>query len=108
MAGEQAQLILATQYSEIPARFSVREDPAAIKANPVLRAAASTRLVSRPSAILDYQVISKAIHSNIYAALPGQSSGGTDPCTALVKAARAIDRRVRGTLRCGSSGASRG
>ncbi len=100
MVGTQAQRILASQYSEIPSNASVREDPAVKAVNPVLRAAADTRLVSRPSATTDYQTITTAIHGHIHAALLGPSSGGNDPCQALTQAAYAIDPHVHGSLSC--------
>ena len=100
MASVQAQRILATQYQEIPTVASVRTDPAIVAGSPVLQAAARTRPVSRPSATADYQKITNAVHGNIYAALPGPSSAGQNPCQALVNAAREIDPGVHGTLRC--------
>lgn len=100
MAGVQAQRIIASQYSQIPANASVRGDGVIADASPVIKSADETRLVSRPSATIDYQRISRAIYSSIYAALPGRSSPGADPCQELIKAARAIDRRVRVGLSC--------
>lgn len=103
MAGVQAQRILASQYFQIPTNDSVRTDPRIKRISPVLKAAASTKLVSRPSASTDYQKITNAIHQNIYAALPGPSSPGLDPCLALLRAARAIDPHIHGALRCSGS-----
>jgi multiple sugar transport system substrate-binding protein len=104
MASTQAQRILATQYQEIPTVASIRTSPAVTAGNPVLQAAARTRLVSRPSATADYQKITNAVHQNVYAALPGLSSTGLDPCRALVRAARQLDPRVHGTLHCAGHG----
>jgi multiple sugar transport system substrate-binding protein len=104
MASVQAQRILATQYQEIPTVASVRADPAIVAGNPVLQAAQRTRLVSRPSATADYQKITDAVHGGVYAALPGPSSAGQNPCRALAGAARQIDPRVHGTLRCPGGG----
>jgi multiple sugar transport system substrate-binding protein len=105
MASVQAQRILATQYQEIPTVASVRTDPTVIAGSPVLKAAAQTNLVSRPSAMADYQKITDAVHGAIYAALPGPlSSAGENPCRALVDAARQIDPRVHGTLHCPGHG----
>lgn len=103
MAGVQAQRILASQYFQIPTNDSVRTDPLITRMSPVLKAAASTKLVSRPSATTDYQKITTAIYQNIYAALPGPSSAGLNPCLALLRAARAIDPDVHGTLTCPGS-----
>jgi multiple sugar transport system substrate-binding protein len=106
MTGVQAQRIIATQPTEIPANVSVRADPSVIAASPVLQAAAGTRLISRPSANADYSAISREIFTAIYSALPSPFSAGADPCTALVSAARGIDPRVHGTLRCPAPAAS--
>lgn len=106
MAGLQAQWILATQYSEIPANASVRDNPAVISHSPVLQAAADARVVSRPSDVVDYPQISEAIHANIYAALPGPGSAGENPCIALIRAARALDPEVAGSLLCPASAAA--
>jgi multiple sugar transport system substrate-binding protein len=100
MAGPQAQWILATQYSLIPANVSVRDNPAAIARSPVLQAAAHARVVARPSDTVDYPQVSEAIHANIHAALPGPGSAGENPCTALVRAARALDPGATGRLQC--------
>jgi multiple sugar transport system substrate-binding protein len=100
MTGPQAQRILATQYRVIPANAHVRDDPAIIKASPVLSAAARTRLVSRPSDTMDYSRISYDIHHWVHEALPGPGSPGISPCIALTRAAHAIDPRVAGSLRC--------
>jgi len=109
MAGIQAQRILATQYSQIPSVTSVRADPAVIRADPVLQAAANAQLVSRPSETPGYQKVTEAIHTHIHAALPGQSSEGHhDPCLELIGAAHAIDPHVHGTLRCARPAASHG
>jgi multiple sugar transport system substrate-binding protein len=108
MTGAAAQRILATQYGEIPANAAVAQDPAVRRSNPVLRAAARTRLVSRPSSTIDYQKITEAIHAGIHSALPSQSSPGTDPCLALTGAARLIDPRVHDALPCASPAANRG
>jgi trehalose/maltose transport system substrate-binding protein len=103
VAGPQAQRIIATQYSQIPGNARIGHDPAVVATNPVLRAAADTRLVSRPAATPAYPGLSQAIHAGIHAALPGQfSAARLTPCQALLRAARKINPRVHGTLRCGS------
>jgi hypothetical protein len=100
LAGTQAQRILASQYTEIPANVAVRTDPSVIGENPVLQAAAQTRLVSRPAATTDYQAITAAIHQNIHAALTAPPPMGETPCRALISAARAIEPRFHSSLRC--------
>ena len=90
MASPAAQWVLATQYSEIPANVSVRDDPKARALNPVLDVAPDTRVVSRPAAEADYALISQAIHDCVYAALPGNGRPGIAPATALAKAASAL------------------
>lgn len=104
MTGAQAQRILAAGYDEIPGNAAVRDDKSVIAADPSLGVAAGTRLVSRPSADVDYQAVSQAIYQGVYSALPGPSTAGADPCRALVRAAREIDPAVRGTLRCDTGG----
>lgn len=100
MSDVQAQRIIASQYSLIPSNARVRNDPDIADASPVFSAAAHTRLVSRPSATIDYQRVSKAIYSRIYAALPGQASSGADPCQELNEAAKAIDPSFGAAMRC--------
>jgi multiple sugar transport system substrate-binding protein len=95
MAGPQAQYILATQYSEIPANPAVLKDPDVRARNPVLDVAATDkRVVSRPAAEADYPLISQAIHACINAALPGATSKGLTAGTALDMAAQALSRLV--------------
>jgi multiple sugar transport system substrate-binding protein len=101
LAGPQAQRILATEFSQIPANASIRDDPQVIARNPVLRAAAGALVAARP-ATTGYPVTTKVISSNIHAALPSQGSGGEDPCKALLQAARTLDPRVSGGLSCPS------
>lgn len=99
LAGPQAQRIIATEFSQIPANASIRNDPEVFVRNPVLRAAAGARVVARP-ATTRYPVITTAISSNIHDALPSQGSAGTDPCKALLQAARTLDPAVKGSLNC--------
>lgn len=93
MAGPQAQWILATQYSEIPANIHVRDDPAVRARNPVIDVAATDKqVVSRPAAEADYPLISQAIHACVNAALPSASSKALAAGTALAMAARALSQ----------------
>jgi trehalose/maltose transport system substrate-binding protein len=108
LAGPQAQRILASQYDEIPANYRVRADRSVIGQNPVLQAAAQTRLVSRPAATTDYQTITTAIHRNIHAALIAPPSATQAACMALVRAARAVDPGFRGVLRCAANAGAGG
>jgi multiple sugar transport system substrate-binding protein len=100
MSGVQAQRILASQFAEIPSNYAVRTDPSITAGNPVLTAAAGTRLVSRPSSTPSYPALSQTIYSNVHAALPGPGSNGADPCRTLLAAAHSLDANVRGTLTC--------
>lgn len=102
LAGPQAQRILATEFSQIPANASIRDDQQITDHNPVLSAAKGAWVVARP-ATTSYPATTKVISSNIHAALPSQGSAGTDPCTALVHAAEKLDPQVRGGLNCGRS-----
>lgn len=90
MAGTQAQYILATQYSEIPANPAVLEEPEVRARNPVLDVAPTKRLVSRPAEEANYPAISQAIHACINAALPGPASKDLAAGTALAMAAQAL------------------
>jgi len=93
LAGPQAQRIIATEFSQIPANASVLGKVS----NPVLKAAATTWVVARPETT-DYTATTQAIFRNIHAAL---SPTGTDPCLALNLAARQVeDPQFRGTPAC--------
>jgi multiple sugar transport system substrate-binding protein len=101
MASPAAQWILATQYSEIPANVSVRNDPQAHALNPVLGVAATdVKVVSRPAEEASYSLISQAIHDCVYAALPGSGIPGIAPATALARAASAIGPPVAKSPPC--------
>lgn len=105
MAGEQAQRILATQFSEIPADYAVRSSPTVSTGNPILTAAALTRQISRPSSTTDYGRLSSVIFSAIHQALPAAPGAAVPkPCEALLAAARAIDPAVHSTLPCTQAG----
>jgi multiple sugar transport system substrate-binding protein len=108
IAGPQAQRILATQFSEIPSNYAVRTDPNVTSGNPILAAAAQTRLISRPSSAPGYGALSQRIFTAIHAALPaGPNARTADPCTTLLNLAAGIDAAVRGTLNCDASGGGR-
>jgi multiple sugar transport system substrate-binding protein len=107
MAGWQAQWILATQYSEIPANASVRNDPVVFNRNPVLQAAASTRVVLRPEMTDNYARLSAVIYNQVNAALRTPKSAAS-ACVALLGAARQLDHSVVGGLSCpGANGAGK-
>ncbi|NYI03732.1 ABC transporter substrate-binding protein [Allostreptomyces psammosilenae] len=91
MTGPQAQRILA-ENSMIPAVADVLNDPELQAANPVLAAAAQTRLISRPSATPEYPRISQSVYTNVNAAL----TGTTAPATALAEAQARINDAVSG------------
>jgi multiple sugar transport system substrate-binding protein len=100
MAGQQAQRILATQYSLIPGNAAVRNDPAIASGNPVLSLARQARVVARPAQEPKYPQVSSTISSAIYRALPGAGSPGRDPCAELTAAARRLGLRTGGGLTC--------
>jgi multiple sugar transport system substrate-binding protein len=107
MASPAAQWVLATQYSEIPANVSVRDDPRARALNPVLDVAPDTKVVSRPANEANYALISQAIHDCVYAALPGVGTPGIAPATWLARAARALGPPVAANPPCtGPAGGS--
>ena len=74
MASDQAQTILAEQYSEIPTTTSVRNSPAVKALNPVLAIVSETKLVPRPAGTPNYPQLSTAIYTNVNAALAGSTS----------------------------------
>jgi len=99
MAGWQAQWILATQYSEIPTNASVRNAPAIISRNPVLQAAASTRVVLRPAMTGNYPHLSAVIYDNVNDALRSPESAAV-ACHDLLHAAHGLDSALTGGLSC--------
>lgn len=105
LTGPQAQRIMATQFSEIPANYAVRTSPSVTSGNPVMAAAARVRPVSRPSSTPDYDAISRTVYTWIHQALPaGPHEPAADPCAALLAAARRIDPAVHSALPCASQG----
>jgi multiple sugar transport system substrate-binding protein len=74
MASNQAQDVLAEQYSEIPTTTAVRNSAAVKAANPVLAIVGQTRLVPRPAGTPNYPQLSTAIYQNVNAALAGSNS----------------------------------
>jgi multiple sugar transport system substrate-binding protein len=74
MASNEAQQVLAVQYSEIPTTTAVRTSPQVLAENPVLATVPKTRLVPRPAGTPNYPQLSSAIYQNVNAALAGSSS----------------------------------
>ncbi len=74
MTGVQAQTVLATKYSEIPTNNAVQKNPHVRALNPVLAIVNKAHLIARPSQTPNYALVSKAIYTNVNAALSGQSS----------------------------------
>jgi multiple sugar transport system substrate-binding protein len=74
LATDQAQKILAVQYSEIPTTTSVRNSSDVISKNPVLATVPKTKLVPRPAGTPNYPQLSTAIYQNVNAAMAGSSS----------------------------------
>ena len=87
LAGNQAQTILATEFSEIPTTTAVRNSPAIVSLNPVLAIVGKTKLVPRPAGTPNYPQLSDAIYTNVNAAL----SGSTSPSAALSAAQSAAN-----------------
>jgi multiple sugar transport system substrate-binding protein len=82
MTGLEAQRILALKGGLLPARSGVLDDVDLQDANPVFRIAFMNRMVARPTWTADYAEISKAIYTDVNAAL----TGTTTPANALRKA----------------------
>jgi multiple sugar transport system substrate-binding protein len=74
LASDEAQKVLAVQYSEIPTTTSVRGSADVIGKNPVLATVPKTKLVPRPAGTPNYPQLSTAIYQNVNAALAGSSS----------------------------------
>lgn len=90
MTGQQAQTILATQYSEIPTNAAVASSPAVQKVSPVFGIVSQTHYVSRPDQNPNYASVSKAIYTNVNAALGGSVS----PTKALAQAQQQITQAL--------------
>jgi multiple sugar transport system substrate-binding protein len=74
MASDQAQKVLAVQYSEIPTTNSVRNSPDVLGKNPVLATVPKTKLIPRPAGTPNYPQLSTAIYQNVNSALAGSTS----------------------------------
>ena len=92
MTGNDAQNILATQFSEIPTNQAVRASADVIKSNAVLAVVPQTRLVARPAQTPFYPQVSTAIYTNVSAVL----AGNTTPAQALTAANTAITTALSG------------
>ncbi|QSO46937.1 ABC transporter substrate-binding protein [Alicyclobacillus mengziensis] len=92
MTGKQAQTILAKDYSELPTNAAVASNPAIKKISPVFNIVSKTHYVSRPDQSPNYPAISKAIYTNVNAALEGSVS----PSAALKTAQQQIKQAVSG------------
>jgi multiple sugar transport system substrate-binding protein len=90
MTGNDAQHILATQFSEIPTNESVRTSQSVVSANPVLAVVPKTKLVPRPAGTPAYPQVSQAIYQNVSSALAGQES----PQAAISAANSAINQAL--------------
>ncbi len=91
LTGVQAQRILATQYSVIPANDAVWSAPGVSSSSPVFAAAGHTTPVSRPNTPA-YTAVSSAIFTNVNAAVVGART----PEEALNAADRQIDTALLG------------
>ncbi|NVN00151.1 ABC transporter substrate-binding protein [Arthrobacter sp. SDTb3-6] len=92
MTGNDAQKILATQFSEIPTNQAVRTSADVIKSNAVLAVVPQTKLVPRPAQTPFYPQVSTAIYTNVSAVLAGSKT----PATALKDADSAINSALSG------------
>jgi multiple sugar transport system substrate-binding protein len=96
LASDQAQRVLAVQYSEIPTTVSVRNSPDVIKLNPVLATVPKTRLVPRPAGTPNYPQLSTAIYTNVNAALAGSTSPSSAMSSAQSQANTALSSSAGG------------
>lgn len=96
MASDQAQKVLAVQYSEIPVTNSVRSSPEVIKLNPVLATVPKTKLVPRPAGTPNYPQLSTAIYTNVNAALAGSASPSSAMSSAQSQANTALSSSAGG------------
>lgn len=103
LTGTQAQRVLASQYTEIPANTEVRTDPAIARDNPVLAAAARTSVVGRPAQLVDYPAVSRDVFTTVHSALAAPTTTDAGLCLRLTGAAHRIDPTVHGTLHCAAA-----
>jgi multiple sugar transport system substrate-binding protein len=92
MTGGEAQKMLAQKWAEIPTNQSVRSDPSIGADNPVLALVGKTKISARPSQTDKYPDVSKAVYTNINAALTGSKS----PQDALTEAQKEINTALAG------------
>jgi multiple sugar transport system substrate-binding protein len=92
MTGTEAQTMLAQKWAEIPTNQSVRNDSSIAGTNPVLALIGKTKISSRPSQTDKYPDVSKAVYTNINAALTGSKS----PEDALAEAQKEINTALAG------------
>ncbi len=92
MTGKAAQSTLATRFAMIPTNQSVRASSAVVNGSPVMAVLAKTRLVARPSQTPEYPAVSKAIYTNVSAALSGTSS----PTSAIQAASKSVQTAITG------------
>lgn len=92
MTGNDAQNILATQFSEIPTNQAVRQSKKVIASNAVLAVVPKTKLIARPAQTPNYPAVSQAIYTNVSAVLSGSKS----PANALKSANSAVSSALSG------------
>ncbi|PBC71862.1 carbohydrate ABC transporter substrate-binding protein (CUT1 family) [Streptomyces sp. TLI_235] len=93
MTGLEAQKILAVKGGLLPARSGVLDDLDVQNANPVFQVAFMNRMVTRPTWTADYANVSKAIYTDLNAALTGTGT----PANALKKAQSDITAALAAT-----------
>ncbi|GEO24906.1 sugar ABC transporter substrate-binding protein [Alicyclobacillus acidoterrestris] len=74
MTGQQAQSILAKDYSEIPTNKAVADDPSLKSVSPIFSIIPNVKYISRPTQTPNYPKVSQAIYNNINQALSGSVS----------------------------------
>ena len=93
LSGTTAQTLMATKYSLVPTNYAVQKSPSVQKQNKVLAMVYKLRLIARPSYNPNYSKISRAIYTNVNAAL----SGSITPKAAMAAAAKQIKAAVSGS-----------
>lgn len=74
MTNTEAQTIMAKQFSEIPTNAQVASDPSVQSVSPIFGLISKTTYVSRPVQNPNYAALSKALYTNVNAALTGTVS----------------------------------
>jgi multiple sugar transport system substrate-binding protein len=92
MTSPEAQTMLEKNWSEISTIQSVRSDSSLASISPVMALVGDTKISARPSQTPAYPDVSKAVYTNINAALTGSKS----PQDALTQAQKDINTALSG------------